>query len=201
MYRHYECTRGGGGGGYYGLVIIMPRPQTLLPSHDNHRIASIFRHSPTGCIMVLTEFFHFFSFAIKFPDDNFWTPRRIIAKFSPFMDHGQRKKCIVSLHFPRTPQKWKQNYTKFSYFYFNSKFLIRLLPSFTFCWEDSCGVKSILKCLWGLEALYIKYLWVLLIPVYWFRVTGGYICGCGRPRNLVIILLLFAHRRVWYGWP
>ena len=44
--------------------------------------------------------------------------------------------------------------------------------------EDSFGVKSISKfCLW-----------VLLTHVYWFRATGGYICGCGRPSNLVIII-------------
>ena len=36
----------------------------------------------------------------------------------------------------------------------------------------------ILRCLWGLKA-YIS-LWVLLTNVYWFRATGGYICGCGR---------------------
>ena len=33
--------------------------------------------------------------------------------------------------------------------------------------------------------IYIKCLWVLLTNVYWFRATGGYICGCGRPINLV----------------
>ena len=32
---------------------------------------------------------------------------------------------------------------------------------------------------------YNKCLWVLLTHVYWFRATGGYICGFGRPSNLV----------------
>ena len=65
-------------------------------------------------------------------------------------------------------------------------FSIRLLPYFTCCWEDSFGVKYIWRCLWGLEAYnYIKCLWVLLTNVYWLWATGGYICGCGRPSNLV----------------
>ena len=51
--------------------------------------------------------------------------------------------------------------------------------------EDSFGVKSISKFAWGLEAYIKKCLWVLLTHVYWFRATGGYICGCGRPSNLV----------------
>ena len=38
--------------------------------------------------------------------------------------------------------------------------------------------------------IYIKCLWVLLTNVYWFRATGGYICGCGRPSNLVIFLIV-----------
>ena len=57
------------------------------------------------------------------------------------------------------------------------------------------GVKSTLWCLWGLEAytcIYIKCLWVLLTYVYWFRATGGYICGCGRSINLVILCC-----RIW----
>ena len=39
----------------------------------------------------------------------------------------------------------------------------------------------------GPWSIYIKCLWVLLTNVYWFRATGGYICGCGRPSNLVCI--------------
>ena len=49
----------------------------------------------------------------------------------------------------------------------------------------SFGVKSISKFAWGLEAYILNCLWVLLTHVYWFRATGGYICGCGRPSNLV----------------
>ena len=37
----------------------------------------------------------------------------------------------------------------------------------------------------ALKYIYIKCLWVLLTHAYWFRATGGYICGCGRPSNLV----------------
>ena len=53
-----------------------------------------------------------------------------------------------------------------------------------FCILLSFGV--ILRCLWALKHIYIMFLWVLLTNVYWFRATGGYICGCGRPSNLVI---------------
>ena len=55
--------------------------------------------------------------------------------------------------------------------------------------EDSFGVKSISKFAWGLEAYIKKCLWALLTHVYWFRLTGGYICGCGRPSNLVLYLM------------
>ena len=41
----------------------------------------------------------------------------------------------------------------------------------------------------GPWSIYIKCLWVLLTNVYWFRATGGYICGCGRPSNLVSLLV------------
>ena len=54
--------------------------------------------------------------------------------------------------------------------------------------EDSFELceKYISKCSWGLEVyIYIKCLLVLLTHVCWFRATGGYICGCGRPSNLV----------------
>ena len=55
--------------------------------------------------------------------------------------------------------------------------------------EDSFGVKSISKFSWGaLKHIYPpppQCLWVLLTHVCWFRATGGYICGCGRPSNLV----------------
>ena len=33
--------------------------------------------------------------------------------------------------------------------------------------------------------VYIKCVWILLTHVYWVMVAGGYICGCGRPSNLV----------------
>ena len=45
-----------------------------------------------------------------------------------------------NIHFSRTPQKWKQNYEKCLSDYFH----------IICCWEDSFGVKSIYKCLWGL---------------------------------------------------
>ena len=61
-----------------------------------------------------------------------------------------------------------------------------------FCILLSFGVIS--SCLWGLEAyIYIKCLWVLLTNVYWFRATGGYICGCGRPSNLVVLFLVLLY--------
>ena len=55
-----------------------------------------------------------------------------------------------------------KNYpNKCSYFDFNS---IRLLQYFTY-WEDSFGVKSILKCSWGLEA-YIYNVYAFCWPMH-----------------------------------
>ena len=82
-----------------------------------------------------------------------------------------------NIRFPRTPQKIKKEV--------NNTFSSDYFHDFTCCWEDSFGVKSISKFSWGLEAYIKKCLWVLLTHVYWFRATGGYICGCGRPSNLV----------------
>ena len=102
------------------------------------------------------------------------------------------------------PPKWKQKF---------EKMFIRSITSI-FCILLSFGV--ILRCLWGLEAyVYIKCLWVLLTNVYWFRATGGYICGCGRSSNLVSIRLdhvdlQFSYWNFhtagyfhtdWYNWP
>ena len=63
--------------------------------------------------------------------------------------------------------------------------LYQITSIFYMLLEDSFGVKSISKFSWGLGSIYKKCLWVLLTHVYWFRATGGYICGCGRPSNLV----------------
>ena len=59
----------------------------------------------------------------------------------------------------------------------------RITSIFYMLLEDGFGVKFISKFSWGLK----KCLWVRLIHVYWFRATGGYICGCGRPSNLVYV--------------
>ena len=41
------------------------------------------------------------------------------------------------------------------------------------------------------QIIYIKKkCWVLLTHVYWFRATGGYICGCGWQSNLVLFVLM-----------
>ena len=48
-----------------------------------------------------------------------------------------------NVRFPRTPKKWKKYYKKCSSDYFH---IVHVVES------DSFGVKSILKCLWGLEA-------------------------------------------------
>ena len=54
----------------------------------------------------------------------------------------------------------------------------------------------ILRCLWGLEAYIYIYIYKMLmssvdqcILILYNRATGGYICGCGRPSNLVIMIL------------
>ena len=55
---------------------------------------------------------------------------------------------------------------------------------------------------WLFKHIYIKCLWVLLTNVYWFRATGGYICGCGGPSNLVCLrVLAFAGRCTQSGTP
>ena len=55
--------------------------------------------------------------------------------------------------------------------------------------EDSLICSEInFKICMGPWSIYKKCLWVLLTHVYWFRATGGYICGCGRPSNLVIVI-------------
>ena len=75
-----------------------------------------------------------------------------------------------NVRFPRTPQNdffGKNIHQITSIFY--------ILLSF--------GV--ILRCLWGLEAYIYTMFMSSVDQVYWFRATGGYICGCGRPSNLV----------------
>ena len=34
--------------------------------------------------------------------------------------------------------------------------------------------------------------------VYWFRATGGYICGCGRPSNLVKSVCMLSWQTIYY---
>ena len=89
---------------------------------------------------------------------------------------------VFNIRFPRTPppQIKKKLITNFH----------QITSIFYMLLEDSFGLKFISKFSWGLEAyMYIKTcLWVLLTHVYWFRATGGYICGCGRPSNLVYYL-------------
>ena len=61
---------------------------------------------------------------------------------------------------------------------------IRLLTYFACCWEDSFGVKSILKSSWGLDHILYKMFMSSDDPcVYWFRATGGFIGSCGRLSN------------------
>ena len=52
--------------------------------------------------------------------------------------------------------------------------------------EDSFGVKYISKFSWGLEA-YIKNVYEFCWPIYTNLRRPGYICGCGRPSNLVYV--------------
>ena len=80
---------------------------------------------------------------------------------------------------PQDPQKLKRSLIITNFHQITSIFYMLL--------EDSFGVKSISKFSWGLEA-YIKnvyeFCWVLT-HVCWFRATGGCICDCARPSNLV----------------
>ena len=88
-------------------------------------------------------------------------------------------------------------------FILTQKFLIRLLLYLTckllinrgYMWTKMGPV-------WLFKHIYIKCLWVLLTNVYWFRVTGGYICGCGGPSNLVCLkVIAFAGRCTQSGTP
>ena len=78
-----------------------------------------------------------------------------------------------NIRFPKTPQNLK----KISSDYFHILHIV----------EFWCDFKMFVGP-WSIY-IYIKCLWVLLTNVYWFRATGGYICGCGRPSNLVSHLM------------
>ena len=72
------------------------------------------------------------------------------------------------------------------------KMFIRLLSYILHVVERLTLVWSLFQNVCGaLKHIYIQCLWVLLTHVYWFRATGGYICGCERPRNLVKMLDCF----------
>ena len=79
-----------------------------------------------------------------------------------------------NIRFPRTPQNENKNLKKCSSDYFHILHIVEL-------W---CDFKKFVGP-WSIY-IFIKCLWVLLTNVFWFRATGGYICGCGRPSNLVI---------------
>ena len=55
------------------------------------------------------------------------------------------------------------------------------------------------KMFMGPWSIYIKCLGVLLTHVYWFRATGGYICSCGRPSNLVISPFECTQGILWFS--
>ena len=65
--------------------------------------------------------------------------------------------------------------------------------------EDSLIWSEIyFKICMGPWRIYKKCLRVLLTHVYWFRATGGYICGCGRPSNLVSLLIPMWWVPMWW---
>ena len=80
-----------------------------------------------------------------------------------------------NIRFPRTPQNENKNLKKCSSDYFHILHIVEL-------W---CDFKKFVGP-WSIY-IFIKCLWVLLTNVFWFRATGGYICGCGRPSNLVML--------------
>ena len=80
-----------------------------------------------------------------------------------------------NIRFPKTPQNENKNLKKNSSDYFHILHIV----------EFWCDFKMFVGP-WSIY-IYIKCLWVMLTNVYWFRATGGYICGCGRPSNLVVI--------------
>ena len=77
-----------------------------------------------------------------------------------------------------------------NFYQITSIFYILLEDSFELC------EKYISKMFMGPWSIYIyKCLLVLLTHVCWFRATGGYICGCGRPSNLVSFVSQVAEKR------
>ena len=84
-----------------------------------------------------------------------------------------------NIRFPRTPQNENKYLKKCSSDYFHILHIVEL-------W---CDFKKFVGP-WSIY-IFIKCLWVLLTNVFWFRATGGYICGCGRPSNLVFHLNIY----------
>ena len=80
---------------------------------------------------------------------------------------------------PGPPQNENKNLKKCSSDYFHILHIVELWCDFKMFVGPSLKHIYIYKCLW-----------VLLTNIYWFRATGGYICGCGRPSNLVLLDLL-----------
>ena len=69
----------------------------------------IIRYSPPGMPYGFVRIFILFFIVFillppRFPDDNFWPPRRTVPEFWPVTGHGHRKKCIVFR--PRTTPGW-----------------------------------------------------------------------------------------------
>ena len=91
-----------------------------------------------------------------------------------------------NIRFPKTPQNENKNLKKNSSDYFHILHIV----------EFWCDFKMFVGP-WSIY-IYIKCLWVLLTNVYWFRATGGYICGCGRPSNLVVSPVRSTYGR-YYG--
>ena len=82
----------------------------------------------------------------RFPDDSFWTPRRIVRKFSPVMAHSQRKKLLFSdPEWPQTPPQKKNVYK------------ICVFGPHEHIYTHSCVVIP-----QGLQALVSSYLWVVV---------------------------------------
>ena len=94
-----------------------------------------------------------------------------------------------NVRFPRTPQ--------------NDFFFGKNIHQITSIFDILLSFGVILRCLWGLEAYIYTMFMSSVDQVYWFRATGGYICGCGRPSNLVYVTLQcdvtsLCHSPVWY---
>ena len=86
-----------------------------------------------------------------------------------------------NIRFLRTPKNWKEVNNKFSSDYFH---ILHVVGRIALEWNLFQNFDGALK------QAYIHKMFMSSTHLYWFRATGGYICGYGRPSNLVILVYI-----------